>query len=79
MKSNKSKFLFIKLHFWQFFKLFPSSKIDFWPFLKLQEMDFGQKKFFRETDLFDLKSFFGLEFLKFFGPLWSQIIDTLTS
>ena len=26
------------------FKLFPSSKIDFWPFLKLQKMEFGQKK-----------------------------------
>ena len=25
------------------FKLFPSSKIDFWPFLRLQKMDFGQK------------------------------------
>ena len=24
---------------------FPSSKIDFWPFLKLQKMAFGQKKF----------------------------------
>ena len=27
------------------FKLFPSSKIDFWPFLKLQKMEFGQKNF----------------------------------
>ena len=27
------------------FKLFPSSKIDFWSFLKLQKMEFGQKKF----------------------------------
>ena len=26
------------------FKLFPHSKIDFWPFLKLQKMEFGQKK-----------------------------------
>ena len=24
---------------------FPSSKLDFWPFLKLQKMDFGQKQF----------------------------------
>ena len=33
------------------FKLFPSSKIDFWPFLKLQKMEFDQKKiFFREID-----------------------------
>ena len=28
------------------FKLFPSSKIDFWPFLKLQKMEFGKKKKF---------------------------------
>jgi len=28
-----------------------SSKIDFWPFLKLQEMDFGQKKISRGIDL----------------------------
>ena len=27
------------------FKLFPSSEIDFWSFLKLLKMDFGQKKF----------------------------------
>ena len=39
------------------FKLFPSSKIDFWPFLKLQKIEFGQKKF-REIDLFDFASFF---------------------
>ena len=47
------------------FKLFPSSKIDFWPFLKLQKMEFGQKKF-REIDLFDFTSFFGLDFKKIF-------------
>ena len=26
-------------------KLFPSAKIDFWPFLKLQIMDLGKKNF----------------------------------
>ena len=46
-------------------KLFPSSKIDFWPFLKLQKMDFGQT-FFREIGRFD---FFGLDFFKFSGSL----------
>ena len=51
------------------FELFPSSKIDFWPFLKLQKMEFGQKKIFCEIDLFDFTSFFGLVFLKFSGPL----------
>ena len=50
-------------------KLFPSSKNDFWPFLKWQKMEFGQKKFFREIDLFDFTSFLGLDFLKFSGPL----------
>ena len=38
------------------FKLFPNSKIDFWPFLKLQKMDFGKKK---------NRSFFGLDFFNF--------------
>ena len=28
------------------FGSFPSSKIDFWPILKLQKMEFGQKKLF---------------------------------
>ena len=45
-------------------KLFPSSKIDFWPFLKLQKMKFGPKKF-REIDLFDSMIFFGLIYLNF--------------
>ena len=30
--------------------VFPSSKIDFWPFLKVQKMEFGQKNI-REIDL----------------------------
>ena len=34
----------MKLHFWRF-KLFPSSKIDFCPFLKLQKMEFGQNNY----------------------------------
>ena len=52
----------------EFFKLFPSSKVDFWPFLKLQKMEFGQKKFFREIDSVDFTSFFGLDFFKFYAP-----------
>ena len=39
------------------FKLFPSSKIDFWPFLKLQKKEVSQKNF-REIELFDFTSFF---------------------
>ena len=38
----------------QFYTFSPSSKIDFWPFLKLQKMDFGKKKL---IDLFDFMSF----------------------
>merc|ERR1711974_237558 len=42
----------------------PSSKTDFWPILKLQIMEFGQKMF-SEIDLFDFTRFFGLDFLNF--------------
>ena len=52
VKSNKSIF-FREIAFLAIFKLFLSSKIDFWPFLKLQKMEFGQKFFFREIELFD--------------------------
>ena len=45
MKSNKSKFFSWNCIF-SSFELFPSSKMDFWPFLKLQKMEFGQKNFF---------------------------------
>ena len=40
VKSNKSFFCEIV-----FFGSFPNSKIDFWPFLKLQKMEFGQKNY----------------------------------
>ena len=52
VKSNNSKFFFS----WNC--IFPNSKVDFWPFLKLQKMEFGLKKiFFREIDLFDFTNF----------------------
>ena len=51
---------FVKLHFGSF-KLFPNSKIDFWPFLKSQKMD-DFAGF--EIDFFDFTSFFDLDFLK---------------
>ena len=38
--------------------------MDFWPFLKSQKMEFGQKYFFREIDLFDFTSFFCLDIFK---------------
>ena len=45
VKSNKS-IIFLKwICIFSSFKLFPSSKIDFWPFLKLQNMEFGIKNF----------------------------------
>ena len=43
------------------FKLFPSSKFSFSPFLKWQNMDLGQRIFFREI--------LGLDSFKFSGPL----------
>ena len=45
-------------------KHFPTSKTYFWPYLKLQKMEFRQI-FLSEIDLFD----FGLDFFKFYGPL----------
>ena len=46
------------------FGSFPSSKIVFCPFLKLQKMEFDQK-IFREIDLFDFTSFLAWTFLNF--------------
>ena len=48
--------------------------MDFWPFLKLQKMDFGQKNF-REIDLFDFTIFFAWTY--FFPVLDSTVIPTL--
>ena len=46
MQLNKSNFFFREIAVLNFF---PVQKSDFWPFLKLQKMEFGQK-FFREID-----------------------------
>ena len=67
----------MKLHFWHFFKLFPSSEIDFWPFLKWQKMAFVKKIFFREIDLFDFTSFFGPDFFKFSVPFCETLTKKL--
>ena len=48
---------------------FHSSKIDFWPFLKLQEMKFGQKNYLWNWFIW-FHEFFGLDFFNFSGPLW---------
>ena len=62
VKSNKLIF-WGKLYFLVGFKLFPSAKIDFWLFLKLQKMEF------HEIDLFDITSYFGKDFFKYSSPL----------
>ena len=54
----------MKLHFFGSFKLFPGSKIDFWPFLKLQKMEFGQKNFVKL-----IYEFFGVDFFLIFWPI----------
>ena len=53
------------------FKLFPSSKIDFWPFMKLQKIKFGQKiswNWFIWFDEFFCPGLF-FNFLTQYGPL----------
>ena len=76
VKSNKSKKISGS------FKLFSSSKINFWSFLKLQKMEFGQKNSWNQINQFHekiiwlnsilcyfkngQKLFFELSFMKFF-------------
>ena len=68
LRYNRINFL-CEIAFLAVLNFFLVHKIDFWSFLKLQKMEFGQKKFFREIDLFDFMSFFGLDFFKFSGLL----------
>ena len=56
MKSNKSIF-FCEIAFLTALNFFPTSEIDFWPFLKLQKMKFGQKLFHEITFLAVLNVF----------------------
>ena len=71
-KKTNQNFFSWNCIFWSF-KLFPSSKMDFWPFLKLQKMEFGKK--ICEINLFDFTRFFGLDFFKFSGPLCIPQLD----
>ena len=68
-KSRQKKTCEINFFSWNCifgtFKLFPSSKIDFRRYLKLQKMEFGQNKIIREIDLFDFTSFLDWTFLNF--------------
>ena len=65
MKTNKSKYFFREIAFLLISNFFPVQKLIFWPLLKLQKMEFGQK-ISREIDFFDFTSFFWPGFLKFF-------------
>jgi len=68
VKLNKSKIFFREIKFLAVLNFFPTSKIDFWSFLKLQKIEFGQKQI-RVIDLFDFMSFVGIifpTFLQFF-------------
>ena len=67
LKSNKSIF-FRKIAFLAILNFFSSSKIDFWPFLKLQINGIWPKQIC-EIDLIDFMIVFSLDFLKFSGPL----------
>ena len=40
------------------FEIFPSSKIDFWPFFKLQKMEIGKKNFFVRLKILLFHEFF---------------------
>ena len=65
-------------------KLFPSSKIDFWPFLKLQKMEFGLQKiawnwfiwfhefFWHGLIIIIWPTMYLLHYLSIFGLLWTQ-------
>ena len=46
MKSNKSKNFFREIAFLAVLNFFPVQKLMVLSFLKLQKMEFGQKKFF---------------------------------
>ena len=48
-----------------FWALFPSPKVDFWPFLKLQKIEFGQKKFSWNWFIWFHKFFLAWTFLIF--------------
>ena len=70
MKSNKSNFFYVKLHFWQFYNF---SQFKNW-FLAIFEIA-KNGIIFREIDLFDFTIFFGLDLFKFSGPLcWGKIL-----
>ena len=56
----------MKLHFLDF-SLFPSSKIDFWPFFEIAKNGIWSKKF-HDIDVFDFMSFFWTGLLLILWP-----------
>ena len=55
--ENIQKKFFLEIAFLAVLSFFPVQKLIFWPVLKLQKMDFGQRKF-HEIDLFDFTRIF---------------------
>ena len=62
VKSNKPKFEIAFLTFLNFFLI---QKINFWPFLKQQKIEFGQKKFFVKLIYLISRVFLAQNFLNF--------------
>ena len=65
---------FREIEFLVVLNIFPVQKNDFWPFLKLQKMEFDQK-FFREIDLFDFTSLDFFNFLAHCGFIATIICE----
>ena len=70
VKLNKSKNFFSWNCILGSFKLFPSKKIDFWPFLKWQKMEFDQKDFSWNWNIWFHEFFLAWTFLNF----WPTVI-----
>ena len=77
MKSNKSKNFFREIAFLVVLNFFPSSRIDILPIWNSKKWNLVKKNF-REIDFFYFTSFFGLDFFKFSGLLWSDPSNSIT-
>ena len=66
----------MKLHFWQFS---PVQKLIFWPFLKWQKMEFGQKKISWNWFIWFHEFFFALDFYNFLAHCGMLEVDWYTS
>ena len=58
----KSNNFFREIAFLAVLNFFPAQKLIFGHFGNCKKMEFNQKKKFRDIDLFDFTSFFGLDF-----------------